>query len=280
MAGKLYLVGTPIGNLGDITARALETLRAVSHLAAEDTRRTRALLTHFGISGKKLHTLNAHARDAEIDELVALLEAGHDLALATDAGMPSVSDPGQRLVTEAALRGIDVVAVPGPSALTAAVAVSGLVDGPFTFLGFLPSKGEKRRARLERIRASTEPVVLFEAPHRAGKTLAELASALPERRAVLCRELTKLHEEIARGTLAELASRGPEFRGEITLVIEAGPEPEPSPEIGRELVHEIERRLADGATVKSVVAEFASRSGRPRRELYALVQRLHENCKG
>lgn len=273
--GCLYVVGTPIGNLGDITARALETLRNVTHVAAEDTRRTRALLTHFGISGKRLHTLNAHASAAEQAALLDLVESGEDLALATDAGMPSISDPGGALVARAAERGIRVVPIPGPSAVTAAVAVSGLVSGPFVFAGFLPQKGQKRRAWLERIATSAEPVVLFEAPHRAARTLAELAEAFPERRAALCRELTKLHERIARGTLRELAAAGSEFRGEITLVIE-GASVEQSAPPERDLVRDIERRLSEGASVKTVVAELAESAGQPRRELYALVQRLRE----
>jgi 16S rRNA (cytidine1402-2'-O)-methyltransferase len=274
MAGKLYLVGTPIGNLGDITQRALKTLESVAHIAAEDTRRTRALLTHFGISGKKLHTLNAHARDADLEALLELVETGNDLALTTDAGMPSVSDPGTRLVARAAERGLDVVPIPGASALTAAVAVSGLVDGPFVFMGFLPTKGQKRKAALGRVTSACEPVVLFEAPHRAGRTLSELASLIPERRAVLCRELTKLHEELRRGTLLELSQTSAELRGEITVVIEGAPEQPAQAESSDELVSEIERRLAGGSSVKTVVTELAGKSGKPRREFYDLVVQL------
>ena len=179
MTGKLYLVGTPIGNLGDITLRALETLKQTKHIAAEDTRRTRQLLTHFSIHERSLHALDANASARKVGELVALLENGEDIALVTDAGMPSVSDPGSALVNAARLQGVIISPIPGPSALTAAVAASGLVAASFLFLGFLPRSGRKRKDALTRIEKSPEPVVIFESPQRIGATLGELAGACP-----------------------------------------------------------------------------------------------------
>ncbi len=279
MPGTLFLVGTPIGNLGDITLRALETLRAVPHVAAEDTRRTRALLTHFEIAGKTLHSLDAHASPQRLDKLLELVASGADVALVTDAGMPSVSDPGTELVRRAVERGLALSPIPGASALTAAVAASGLVDQGFSFLGFLPRQGRKRRAALERVAKSVEPCVLFESPLRLARTLRELAELAPERRAAVCRELSKLHEQVHRGTLGELAQSEDPWRGEITLVV-AGGEAEVESDDEERLVQQISERLAAGATVKTVVGELSASVSLPRRELYALVQELHEERAG
>lgn len=265
------MVGTPIGNLDDLTLRAVETLRRVPHVVAEDTRRTRALLSHLGAQGKALHKMDAHADARVIGALLARLLGGEDLALVTDAGMPAVSDPGARLVAAAGAAGIAVQVVPGPSALTAAIALSGLVEGSFWFAGFLPRKGGKRREALARVVASTEPVVLFEAPNRTGATLAELAAAQPERPAVVCRELTKLYETVRRGTLEQLAVPA-EWRGEIVIVLGpsvAAASPAPDPELLRE---EIRGRLGRGESVREVATALALTTGRPRRELYALAQ--------
>lgn len=273
----LFVVGTPIGNLEDITARAVTTLSQVEHIAAEDTRRTRALLSHLGIHGKHLHALDANAPERRILGLVEHLVAGESVALVTDAGMPSVSDPGTALVREAAAQDVPVVVVPGPSALTAAVAVSGLVEGPFLFLGFLPRAGGKRRAALERIAATAEPVVVFEAGNRTAATLADLAALVPARRACVCRELTKLHEESARGTLADLADPERAWRGEIAIVIGAGDSVRARPGLDdAELDARIVARLAEGASPRTVTDELLQASALPRRELYARVQRLRD----
>jgi 16S rRNA (cytidine1402-2'-O)-methyltransferase len=274
VAGKLYLVGTPIGNLGDITLRALETLKQTKHIAAEDTRRTRQLLTHFAIHERTLHALDANASPRKIEELVALLESGEDIALVTDAGMPSVSDPGTALVRLAQARGVLVSPIPGPSALTAAVAASGLVDSNFIFLGFLPRSGRKRKDALTRIEKSPDPVVIFESPQRIAATLTELSQRMPQRAATLCREISKLHEEIAPSTLSELAARETEWRGEITLVIAAAEAQDSEPVDLAALEARITARLAEGATVKTIVAELTDEIAMPRRELYALVQSL------
>ena len=276
MPGKLYLVGTPIGNLGDITLRALETLKSTRHIAAEDTRRTRQLLTHFGIHERTLHALDANASERKVEELAELLDSGEDIALVTDAGMPSVSDPGTALVQAAQRRGIVVSPIPGPSAVTSAVAASGLVAANFLFLGFLPRSGRKRKDALERIAKSVDPVLIFEAPQRMQDTLADLAALVPERRATLCREITKLHEEIAPSTLQELAAREGEWRGEITLVIAGADESETEAVDLDALAERARARLAEGATVKTVVAELSAQIALPKRDLYALVQRVSD----
>lgn len=272
----LFIVGTPIGNLGDLTLRAVETLREVEHVAAEDTRRTRALLSHLGIHGKALHSLDANASPEKVERLVERLVAGERVALVTDAGMPGVSDPGAALVRRATEREVPMTVVPGPSALTAAVALSGLVEGPFLFLGFLPRAGPKRRALLERLRASGEAVVLFESPNRTQATLAELAETTPERAACVCRELTKLYEETTRGSLRELAGAARDWRGEIVIVLAPWSAPPPGALDASLLESRIGARLAAGASVRTVADELLAESGLPRRELYGRVLREQE----
>jgi len=276
VAGKLYLVGTPIGNLGDITLRALETLKQTKHIAAEDTRRTRQLLTHFAILEGTLHALDANASPRKIEELLLLLDGGEDVALVTDAGMPSVSDPGTALVRGAHARGLTVCPIPGASAVTAAVGASGLVDASFVFLGFLPRHGRKRKDALTRIEKSTDPVLIFESPQRMAATLRELAERIPERACTLCREISKMYEEIAPSTVRELSLREGEWRGEITLVIAAADPQSDEPVDLAPIEARIAARLAEGATVKTVVSELGDDTALPRRELYALVQRLRE----
>jgi 16S rRNA (cytidine1402-2'-O)-methyltransferase len=272
-SGKLYLVATPIGNLGDITLRALETLRAVSFVMAEDTRRSRALLTHFEIK-KQVVNFDAHASEGSIARLVERIGLGEDAALVTDAGTPSVSDPGAELVSAARAAGLDVIPIPGVSAVTTAIAVAGLGDGAFSFLGFPPRAGKKRSEFLSRVLASTDPVVLFEAPHRILRTLTDLAELAGERTAVLCRELTKLHEEVTRGSLAELARCSDNLRGELTLVIDgAEPTATAEPDLA-ELDAEIRALLEAGETPRDIVEVLASRRGGARRELYRRVTEL------
>ncbi|HEX4341383.1 MAG TPA: 16S rRNA (cytidine(1402)-2'-O)-methyltransferase [Polyangiaceae bacterium] len=272
MSGALYVVSTPIGNLGDITRRAAETLGAADRIVAEDTRRTRALLSHLGIGGKPVAKLDAHAGERTLEELVTALEGGESIALVTDAGTPSVSDPGTDLVRLAAARGVTVIAIPGPSAVTAAVAVSGLVDGPFLFLGFPPRKGEKRRRLIRRIATSREPVVLFEAPNRIRETLADLAEVAPARAACVARELTKLHEELTRGTLAELARRDVMERGEFTVVVAGNDEPDEADDADVDSL--VAARLDSGDSARTIADDVAEVSGRPRREIYARVLEL------
>ena len=271
-AGTLYVVATPIGNLGDITVRAIETLRAVDRVIAEDTRRTRGLLSHFGISGKYVDRLDANAEAHDIVRAVTHLEAGESIALCTDAGTPIVSDPGTALVRAAIAAGATVVPIPGASAVLAAIALSGLVTGGFRFLGFLARGGPERREEVNRIVDTPESVVIFESPQRTADTLVELAQAMPDRDVVVARELTKLHEEAVRGTLAELAAAEKrEWLGEVTIVL--GPaKARVGPGMSDEAIDaRIDEELALGRRAKDVSEAIAIESGRPKREIYGRV---------
>jgi 16S rRNA (cytidine1402-2'-O)-methyltransferase len=278
--GTLYLIATPIGNLGDMTERALATLRKVPHIAAEDTRRTRGLLSHFGVTGKELHVLDANASERAVARVVALLTAGQDVAFATDAGTPGVSDPGRALVQAAVAAGVTVTSLPGASAVTTAVALSGLVAGPFLFLGFLPRQGSGRKELLGRIEHETLPVVLFEAPHRMQETLVDLSTHCPAREAAVCRELTKLHEEVKRGTLLELAQKPQEWLGEVVIVL-GETAALPAPGSSDVELRERARALLDGgASVKAIANHLAEISQRSRRDVYALVLEVKGNAGG
>jgi 16S rRNA (cytidine1402-2'-O)-methyltransferase len=271
--GTLSVVATPIGNLQDMSARAIEALRTCDRVAAEDTRRTRALLTHFGIGGKPIEALHAHSSEEDVERLVGRLEEGEHVALVTDAGTPAVSDPGGDVVRAAIARGIRVVPIPGASAVLAALAASGLAsDAGFRFVGFLPRDGVGRGEAIARVCDTPEPVVLFESPNRIGGTLADLAAATPERAACVARELTKVHEELVRGTCATLARLEREWIGEIVVVLGAH-----SPE-ARELAVDdaaldarIDAELARGLHAKTVAERLAAWCGKPRREVYERV---------
>jgi 16S rRNA (cytidine1402-2'-O)-methyltransferase len=274
MAGTLYVVATPIGNLGDVTVRAIEVLRSCDRIAAEDTRRTRQLLSHLAISGKPLDALHAHSSERDVARVLEKLELGESVALVSDAGTPVVSDPGDTLVKQAIAAGVAVVPIPGASAVLAALVASGLATGAgFRFLGFLPRDGSARREAIAVACATPEPVILFESPERCTETLAELAHAMPEREACVARELTKLHEELVRGTLAELAQRE-EWRGEIAIVLGGW-----SPTKHAEAIDDaaidarIDEELAGGAHAKTAAERVAAWSGRPRREIYERVVR-------
>lgn len=270
--GVLYVVATPIGHLGDLSARAVETLTRVVRIAAEDTRRTRGLLTHLGLS-KPLERLDAHASAHDIARVVAQLVAGEDIALVTDAGTPVVSDPGTELVRAAVEAGVRVVPIPGPSAVLAALVASGLSGGSFRFLGFLPRKGGDRRDALETVRSTPEVVVLFESPERTADTLADLARIMPERRCVVARELTKLHEEFVRGTTDELARslRERELLGEVTIVLGARENVGTPTMSDEELDQLIEVELGRGRRPRDVADEIALISGRKKRDVYTRV---------
>ena len=277
MPGTLYVVATPIGNLGDITLRAVETLRACPHVAAEDTRRARVLLQHLGIHTRPA-SLPAFDERGRADAVLAPVRAGEDLALVTDAGTPAISDPGGALVALAVTQGIAVVPIPGACAAVAAVSVSALPADRFAFLGFLPRKGGARRTLLETMRSLTLAMVLYESPHRIAETCADLAHAWGNRRAVVARELTKLHEELVRGTLTELAERLGQgaVKGEIVLVVEGAAESESEvPMTDEALRAEILRQLQGGQrSIKDVSSALAASLGRPRSELYALALEL------
>jgi 16S rRNA (cytidine1402-2'-O)-methyltransferase len=269
--GTLYVVATPIGNLGDITLRALEVLKSVPLVAAEDTRMTRRLWSRFGID-TRLVSYHAQSGPRRELELIDHLAAGNDLALVSDAGTPLVSDPGEGLVAMWAARGGRVVPIPGASAVLAALVASGLPAAHWTFAGFLPRRGRERRDVIERIRDDERTTILFEAPGRAAATLRDLAAQCgADRRCALCRELTKLHEEIWRGTLGELAARAAEAdpRGEVTLVVAGRETGADEPTIGlAEGRSEVERLVGEGMSRSSAAREVARRTGLPRRELF------------
>jgi 16S rRNA (cytidine1402-2'-O)-methyltransferase len=270
----LYVVATPIGNLGDITRRAIEVLKECPRIAAEDTRQTRKLLSHLGIGGKTLEALHAHSSERDVARLVEALVNGESVALVTDAGTPSVSDPGDALVKGAIAAGVRIVPIPGPSAALAALVASGLASGAgFRFVGFLPREGAARHESIAAISAAAEPVILFESPERTKATLADLASAMPSRSACVARELTKLHEELVRGPLSDLATRD-EWRGEIAIVLGTW-----SPSAREETVDDaalderIDRELAAGIHSKTIAERLAAWSGRPKRDVYERVVR-------
>ena len=275
MAGILYVVATPIGNLADLTLRAIETLKTCERVAAEDTRRTRQLLSHLGIEGKPLDALHAHSSERDVSRLVERLLAGDSVALVTDAGTPAVSDPGDALVKAAIAAEVRVVPIPGASAVLAALVASGLATGVgFRFVGFLARDGAARRDGVAMVCATPEPVILFESPERTQATLAELADAMPDRPACVARELTKLHEEVVRGTLASLAKDRDAWRGEIAIVLGGWSRDTSSEAIDDEAIDaRIDRELDGGAHAKTVADVIAAWSGRPRREIYERVVR-------
>ena len=278
--GVLYVVATPIGNLGDVTLRALETLRSVPLIAAEDTRHTRRLLDRYEIATR---TTSYHARSAR-SRLVALLghlRGGADLALVTDAGTPAISDPGGELVAGWAAEGGTVVPLPGASAVLAAVTASGVAGPRWSFEGFLPRSGRERRERIARIASDDRATVLYEAPGRVGPTLGELALACGETRpGAVCRELTKLHETIERGTLGELAARAARgeipARGEFTLVVGDGVVSDPvhGADVERDALEtalaEVERLVGEGRGRSEAARSVAAATGLSRRRLYAV----------
>ncbi|NTX13741.1 16S rRNA (cytidine(1402)-2'-O)-methyltransferase [Myxococcus sp. CA056] len=270
MAGTLYLVATPIGNLGDISARALETLRAVRFIACEDTRHSRVLLDHFGIGGKDLVSLPAFAEGQRAGRILDRIAEGDDCALVTDAGSPAISDPGERLVAEALERGLTVVPIPGATALVAALSASGLPTGRFHFLGFLPRKGAERRAMLEEVAALSATLVLYESPRRLGETLPDLQEVWGDRRACVARELTKLHEEFVRGPLSELSARyeTEEARGEVVVLVEGRTGERRWSE--EELRRGLEEGLARGEKLKPLSTELARRAGWSGQDVYRL----------
>jgi len=291
VGGTLYVVATPIGNLGDVTLRSLEILRGVPLVAAEDTRVARKLFARYGISTPLVsyHARNAAAREPE---LLGHLTAGRDLALVTDAGTPAVSDPGAELVAAWAARRGSVVPIPGASAVLAALLASGIVSPRWSFEGFLPRRGRERRERLERIAADQRATVLFEAPGRSAATLGDLAAACgDERPGALAREMTKLHEEVWRGTLGELATRARESapRGEVTIVV--GPLPRGRAEARRASSSEhaislpdarrrVEERVAAGESRAAAARSVARETGHDRRALYAREPDPKSQCRG
>jgi len=273
--GTLYVVATPIGNLGDLSPRAARVLAGVDLVAAEDTRRARTLLAHVG-ARPRVVSLHAHSSPARVGAVIAAARAGEAVALVTDAGTPGISDPGGDLVERARAQGVPVVAVPGPSAVGAALSISGLSADRYQFLGFLPRKGPARRRLVERVAQSEWSVVIFEAANRLAATLEDLAAACGgDRPAVVARELTKVHEEARPGTLTDLAGYYREHppRGEATIVIAGRPEPKITPDPGSAR-ERAERLLALGLTRRDAAERLAGELGLSRNRAYALVANL------
>ena len=269
MAGMLYLVATPIGNLGDLSPRAVETLAGADFIAAEDTRVSVKLLNHFDIK-KPLVSYHEHNRAAAGQAILARLLGGETCALVTDAGTPAISDPGQELVALCAENGVTVQAIPGCCAAIAALAVSGLDTRRFTFEGFLPSGKKERRTALEELTGEARTMVFHEAPHRLRATLADMAEVLGDRPVALCRELTKLHEDTVRTTLAQAAAyyAANEPRGEYVLVV-AGREKQQGPQLTLEQgVERVLRLREDGMRMKDAVRQVADDTGLSRNDLY------------
>jgi len=266
--GTLYVVGTPIGNLEDISLRALRILRQVDLIAAEDTRTTRKLLARYGIE-TPLTSYHEHNKLTKLDYLLETLRQ-KDVALVSEAGMPGLSDPGYELIRAAIERGIPVVPVPGPSALVTALVVSGLPTDSFVYLGFLPRRREERRRLLESVARERRTLVAFEAPHRLLATLADLKEVLGDRRIAIARELTKVHEEVWRGTTDEALARFEEAppRGEFTLVIEGAKEARWDEERVRQALR---RMLREGVGTREGVKAVAELAGWPKREVYELA---------
>jgi 16S rRNA (cytidine1402-2'-O)-methyltransferase len=274
-AGSLVLVGTPIGNLGDLAPRAAEALAGADAVCCEDTRRTGKLLSLAGIERRPLVVVNEHTEDREIPRVLARLARGERVALVSDAGMPGISDPGERLVAAAVAAGHPVEVVPGPSASLAALVVSGLPAGRFVFEGFLPRKGAGRTERLAAVAHEPRTTVLYEAPHRLARTLGDLAAACGEdRRVVVARELTKLHEEVWRGTLAGAVAWADERQppGEMVIVLAGAPTAAPPGD--DDVLAALRDELAAGATARDAARSVATRLAVPRRRAYDLAVRV------
>lgn len=261
----LYVVATPIGNLEDVSLRALRTLREVKLIAAEDTRKTKRLLVTYDIR-TPMTSYHEHNKMTKLDYILGRLES-EDIALVSEAGTPGMSDPGYELIVACTQRGIPVVPIPGPSAVTTALVVSGLPTDRFTYIGFLPNKASSRRRRLESIADDSSTIVALESPHRLVASLNDILFVLGDRKLAVCRELTKIHEEVFRGTIRQAIEHFTEPRGEFTLVIEGkGEEEKP------QLTEEIERHLHDmrlaGLTAKEAVARAAEETGLSKKGLY------------
>jgi 16S rRNA (cytidine1402-2'-O)-methyltransferase len=280
VAGTLYVVATPIGNLEDITLRALRVLKEVDLIAAEDTRHTKKLLAHYGIS-TPLTSYYDQIEASKAPALIAQLQAGKTIALVSDAGTPGISDPGYRLVKGAAEAGITVVPVPGPSTLTALLSAGGLPTDRLVFEGFLPAKKGQRQNALRRLRQEERTLVFFESPHRLLDLLADLEEICGDRQVVIGRELTKLFEEVLRGSVRELRAllHGREIKGEVAVLVagrSAGDEPSES----FSLAEEIQLLNAEGLSLKDIAQTLSERYGIAKREVYALGVQLKKEREG
>ncbi len=274
--GALYVVATPLGNLQDISQRAIEVLKNVDLVAAEDTRRSRQLLSHFGIEAE-MESYHGDSSKAKTQRIVEQLMAGKQVALLSDSGTPAVSDPGAELVHQALDRDVKVIPIPGPSAVTTAFSAAGISASGFVFAGYPPRKDGEKRQFLAELAAQPRPIILYEAPQRVADTLQQLADICPQRRIVVGRELTKMYEEIRQGPVAEMAEAitGEEPRGEFTLVLNPAPQPAPSRQVSEANVEEAVRAMIeaglshrDAAHIVELLTELS------RNEAYELVQRF------
>ena len=280
MPGTLFVVATPIGNLEDITARALRVLREAALIAAEDTRRTAHLLARYAIATPTT-SLHEHNETSKSAALVARLAGGESIALVSDAGTPTVSDPGVRFIRAAIEAGVRVESIPGPSAALTALAASGLPSDTFLFMGFPPIRAKARAAWLDTVEGAGRTVVFFEAPHRIQRTLSEIERRLGDVNAVVARELTKIHEELVRGPISTIISRVGVARGEFTVVLDVGHKTEsvpPEPASERDLLVEF-CHLTDleGLKRQDAIAKLASRYGLPRNKVYSAVEKAKKS---
>ncbi len=273
MSGKLYVVGTPIGNLGDMSPHALEVLSEVDFIAAEDTRVTMKLLNHFGIS-KPMVSYYEHNKLQKTDFITNRLQNGEKCAIVTDAGMPAISDPGEELVRECHEKGVAVESVPGPSALITALAISGMCSGRFCFEGFLSVTKQSRYEHLRQLKREPRTMIFYEAPHKLRATLADMLEYFGDREIALCRELTKLHEEVRRTTLREACEYYEQNtpKGEFVLIIEGAKQDEEIEEITLESAAELARRLmSEGQSASGAAKEAAAVSGLKKGDIYKLL---------
>jgi 16S rRNA (cytidine1402-2'-O)-methyltransferase len=275
MSGKLMVVGTPIGNLSDFSPRAVETLRTADFIAAEDTRVTVKLLNHFEIK-KPMISYFEHNKRERGQMICDRIEAGETCALVSDAGMPAISDPGELLVAQCAERGITVLVVPGPSAVVSALAISGLPTGRFTFEGFLSVNKKSRREHLEEVKNERRTMIFYEAPHKLAATLNDMLAAWGDRRIALVRELTKIHEEVVRTTLADAAARYADggAKGEFVLVIEGAPVPEEMPYTLEDGVSMATDLIESGLSASEAAKQAAAETGIKKGDIYKSI--LHK----
>jgi 16S rRNA (cytidine1402-2'-O)-methyltransferase len=272
----LWLVATPIGNLADLSPRAVDVLAHVGLICCEDTRRTGLLLQHAGVRADRLAVCNDHTEFSRITDVLGVLAEGRDVAIVSDAGTPGVSDPGERIVRAAIDAGYDVSAVPGPSAAVMALTISGLAADRFVFEGFLPRKGSERAERLADIAAEPRTTIIYEAPHRVLRTLEDLRAACgDDRLVVVARELTKLYEEVVRGPLGTIDIGGP--RGEYVLVLEGAPVDD-RPASDDDVREALRGELAAGSSTRDAAVTVAKHMGRPKREVYALAVGLDDEA--
>jgi 16S rRNA (cytidine1402-2'-O)-methyltransferase len=270
----LWLVATPIGNLADLSPRAVDVLAHVELICCEDTRRTGLLLQHAGVTAGRLAVCNDHTEFSRVADVLGILAGGRDVAIVSDAGTPGISDPGERIVRAAIDAGYDVSAVPGPSAAVMALTISGLTADRFVFEGFLPRKGAERAARIAEIAGEPRTTIIYEAPHRVLRTLDDLRVACGDDRfVVVARELTKLYEEVVRGPLGTIDIGGP--RGEFVLVLEGAPVDD-RPASDDDVREALRGELAAGSSTRDAAATVAKHVGRPKREVYALAVGLDD----